>query len=141
MAQAYSNDLRFKLLEAYEVGTSSLRELAAQFRVSWGYAKKIRSQQLRSGKRERGEQLRRGPISRMTEQGRESLRGWVRKQPDLTEAELCARLAAAGVQVCQSRVGQVLREMGLRRKKNASRGRARYRDQPQAARRVPPNRP
>jgi uncharacterized protein YneF (UPF0154 family) len=51
------------------------------------------------------------------------LRGWLREQPDLTEAELRERLAGSGVQVSKSRVGQVLRQMGERRKKNATRSR------------------
>jgi hypothetical protein len=36
MAQPYSDDLRLKLLDAYEAGVGSLRKLAAQFCVSWG---------------------------------------------------------------------------------------------------------
>ena len=53
MPQPYSDDLRSKLLEAYEAGQGTLRELARQFRVSWGYSKKIRRQQLRTGQKER----------------------------------------------------------------------------------------
>lgn len=117
MAQAYSDDLRSKFLEAYEAGAGSLRELAAQFRVSWGYGKKIRTQQLRTGQKKRRLQERRGPVSRMNSEVRSSLRGWLREQPDLTEAELRERLAGTGVRVSKSRVGQVLRQMGERRKK------------------------
>lgn len=120
MPQAYSDDLRSKLLESYEAGVGSLRELAAQFRVSWGYSKKIRAHQVRTGNKRRPEQFRHGPESCMTEAVRENLRNWLREQPDLTEAELRERLAAAGVQVSKSRVGQVLRQMGLGRKKNRS---------------------
>jgi transposase len=118
MPQPYSDDLRRKLLEAYEAGAGSLQKLAVQFRVSWGYAKKIRAQQLRSGRKERPVQTRHGPISRITAAVQESLREWLRPQPDLTEAELQERLRRQGVPVVQSRVGQVLRAMGLRRKKN-----------------------
>jgi transposase len=118
MAKAYSDDLRCKLLEAYEAGAGSLRKLAAQFRVSWGFAKKIRGQQLATGQKERPPQKHRGPISRITAALQENLRKWLREQPDLTEAELQERLVREGVQVTPSRVGQVLRQMGLRRKKN-----------------------
>ncbi|MGH9604787.1 MAG: hypothetical protein ACRD3N_03705 [Terracidiphilus sp.] len=131
MAQPYSDDLRGKLLEAYEAGAGNLRALAGQFRVSWGYSKKIRKQQLRSGEKRRPPQRRRGPVSRITAEVQENVRNWVREQPDLTEAELCERLAGTGVQVSKSRVGQLLRQMGLRRKKNPSRQRAGHRDQPQ----------
>ena len=83
MAQPYSDDLRCKLLEAYEAGAGSLRQLAAQFRVSWGYAKKIRQQQLASGRKERPLQSHHGPLSRMNAEVQESLRTWLREQPDL----------------------------------------------------------
>jgi transposase len=125
MAKAYADDLRCKFLEAYEAGASSLQKLAAQFRVSYGYAKKIQRQKLATGQKERPLQERHGPISRVTAKAREKLRDWLEKQPDLTEVELQERLARHKVKVSKSRVGQVLREMGLRRKKNAPRQRAR----------------
>ena len=96
MAQPYSDDLRSKLLEAYAAGAGGLKELAAQFRVSWGYSKKIRAQQLRTGEKSRPKQLRHGPLSQMSSEVQESLRGWVRDQPDLAEAELRERLAGTG---------------------------------------------
>ena len=130
MAQPYSDDLRSKLLQAYEAGAGSLRKLAVQFRVSWGYVKKIRAQQLRTGEKKLSVQLRHGPVNRMNADVQAKLRGWLREQPDLTEAELRDRLAGTGVQVVKSRVGQVLRQMGERRKKNASRRRARHGGQP-----------
>jgi transposase len=118
MARAYSDDLRCKFLEAYEAGAGTLEKLAAQFRVSWGFAKKIRRQQLATGQKERPPQQRHGPISRIDAAARERLRAWLQEQPDLTEVELQERLARQGVKVVKSRVGQVLREMGLGRKKN-----------------------
>ena len=120
MAQPYSDDLRCKLLEAYEAGVGTLQELAQQFRVSWGYSKKIRRQQLQTGQKERPQPSHHGPVSRLSEAVRERLRSWLQEQPDLTESELRERLQTMGVMVCESRVGQVLREMGLRRKKKRS---------------------
>jgi transposase len=120
MPRPYSDDLRCKLLEAYEAGAGSLRQLAAQFRVSWGYSRKIRVQQLQTGQKERPVQLRHGPQSRITQEVKERLRDWLRKQPDLTLAELRDRLEAVGVHVSRSLVGQVVQQMGLRRKKNPS---------------------
>jgi transposase len=130
MAKPYSDDLRSKLLEAYEAGTSSLHKLSVQFRVSWGYVKKIRAQQLRTGEKKRPVQLRHGPVSRMNPDVQAKLRGWLHEQPDLTEAELRERLAESGVQASKSRIGQVLRQMRLSRKKNPSRRRARHGSQP-----------
>lgn len=120
MALPYSDDLRSKLLEAYEAGAGSLRELAVQFRVSWGYSKKVRAQQLRTGSKHRVRQQRHGPTSRIGEAAQEKLRTWLIEQPDLTEEELRQRLAAAGVTVSKSRIGQLLRTMGMKRKKNRS---------------------
>jgi transposase len=120
MALPYSDDLRSKLLEAYEAGVGSLRELAGQFRVSWGYSKKIRAHQVRTGSKERVGPRRHGPPSRISEAAQESLLAWLREQPDLTEQELRERLAVSGVVVSKSRVGQLLRKMGMRRKKNRS---------------------
>jgi transposase len=59
-------------------------------------------------------------VSRLTAAVRGRLRSWLQEQPDLTESELRERLQTMGVMVCKSRVGQVLREMGLRRKKKRS---------------------
>jgi transposase len=73
---------------------------------------------------ERVPQSRHGRLSRFTAEVKERLRSWLREQPDLTAAELRERLAGSGVQASKSRVGQVLRQMGERRKKNASRRRA-----------------
>lgn len=136
MAQPYSDDLRCKFLEAYEADAGSLRELARQFRVSLSYGKKIRGQQKRTGQKERPAQSQHGPASRVTEAAKDRLRSWLQEQPDLTEAELRERLQASGVRVCKSRVGQVLRAMGLRRKKISPRARTRQRGQPPTPPRV-----
>jgi transposase len=98
--------------------------LARRFGVGFEYVRKIRRQQRRSGQMERVPQSRHGRLSRFTEAVQARLRGWLREQPDLTAAELRERLAGSGVQASKSRVGQVLRQMGERRKKNASRRRA-----------------
>lgn len=84
MAQAYSDDLRRKLLEAYEAGTGTLQEVAARFRVSWGYSKKVRGQQLRTGRKERPVQSQHGPLSRVTTAAQQQLRAAVRQPPDVT---------------------------------------------------------
>jgi len=123
MAKAFSDDLRCRILQAYERKEGSQHELARRFGVGFEYVRKIRRQQRRSGQMERVPQSRHGRLSRFTEAVKERLRSWLREQPDLTAAELRERLAGSGVQVSKSRVGQVLRQMGERRKKNASRRR------------------
>ena len=42
-------------------GASELAAVAKQFGVSWGYSKKIRAQQLKTGQKERPAQSRHGP--------------------------------------------------------------------------------
>jgi len=119
MPRAYSDDLRCKLLEAYEAGQGSLQELAKQFGVSWGYSKKIRGQQLRTKRKERPQQLRHGPASRLTPAVEQQLRSGLRQQPDLTLAEVQQRLAErAGISLSRSRLWVWLQRLGLRHKKN-----------------------
>ncbi len=120
MPKALSDDLRRRILEAYESKEGSQRELAKRFGVGFEYVRKIRKHWLRSGHKERQPQGRYGPLSRITEAVRENLRGWLREQPDRTLAELREQLQASGVPVSRSRVGQVVQQMGLRRKKNRS---------------------
>jgi transposase len=122
MPRAYSDDLRVKLLEAYAAGRGSLQDLASQFGVSWGYTKKIRVEQLATGRLERPRQLRHGPTGRLSEQIKQYLRAAVARQPDVTLAEMQEQLREAHpVQISRSRLWYWLRSLGLRHKKNAAR--------------------
>jgi transposase len=121
MPRAYSDDLRCKLLEAYEADQGTLRELATQFRVSWGYSKKIRAQQLRTGQKERPAQSQHGPVSRVSPLVQQQLRSALRQQPDLTLVELQRRVEqTSGVSLSKSLIWLWLRRLGLRHKKNRS---------------------
>ena len=125
MAEAYSDDLRRKLLEAHDRGDGSLEELAEQFGVSAPWAWKISAQRRRTGQMERVEQ-RHGPESKVTEEVQDRLRSWVRQQPDLTLRELQQRLEEPrGLHVSIGRLWQVLRRMNLRLQKNRSMPRSR----------------
>ncbi len=119
MATTYSDDLRRKLLEAYERNEGSLAELADRFSVSLGWAKKISAQRTRTGKMERQPGKPRGPVSKMTPELRRQLAEWIEAQSDLTLAELQLRLwEKSQVEVSVSRLWNVLREMGMRLKKS-----------------------
>ena len=121
MPRAYSDDLRGKILQAYERGDLGLEDLAEQFGVSYGYTKKIRRQQLLSGQRERVAQSRYGPVSRVTAEVQAQLRAELRRQPDLTLAELGERLQHSQyLRLSKTRLSEVLLRLGLRRKKNRS---------------------
>ena len=121
MAIAYSNDLRCKLLEAYERNEGSLSELADRFCVSLGWAKKISSHKTRTGRMERDPGKRRGPASKVTAKIRQRLQEWISAQADLPLAELQLRLyERCKLEVSVSRLWTVLREMGMRLKKSRS---------------------
>jgi transposase len=90
MARAYSNDLRRKLLEAYDRGEGTLPELADRFGVSTAWAWKISAQRRRTGQMERGER-RYGPRSKVTGAVGEQLRSWIGEHPDRTLQELQQR--------------------------------------------------
>ena len=121
MPRAYSDDLRRKILQGYERSDLGLAELAEQFGVSYGFTKKIRLQQLHSGQMERAAQSRYGPVSRVTAEMQEQLRTELRRQPDLTLAELGARLEQSQrLRLSKTRLWEVLLRLGLRRKKNRS---------------------
>jgi transposase len=120
MAKSYGDDLRRKLLQAYDRGEGTLGQLAQRFAVSTPWAWKISAQRKRSGQMERVEQ-RRGGSRKVTAAVEQRLRGWVQAQPDATLTELQQKLAKTlHLHVSIGRLWQVLRQMGLRLKKSHS---------------------
>ena len=120
MARPYANDLRRKFLQAYEQGQGTLGELAEQFGVSEGWAKKISATRARTGQIDRPP-WRRGPVSRVTAAVQTWLKEQIRQQPDLTLMELQEQLQASqGVRLSIGRMWLALRQMGLRLKKSRS---------------------
>lgn len=130
MARAFSDDLRRRILVAYAGGGVSLRALAERFAVGFEFVRKIRKQQLRTGRMERVPQARHGPSSRVTVAVQQQLRGQLREQPDLTLWELQQRLRkSTGVQLSKSLLWLWLQRMGLRLKKNRSTPKSKTRKQ------------
>jgi len=120
MAKPYSNDLRRKFLQSYDRGKASLRELAEQYAVSLGWAKKISARRNQTGQVD-FVPYHRGRKSRVTEEVQRWLRARVREQADLTLAELQQRLAAEQkVQLSVARLWWALKDLGLRLKKSHS---------------------
>jgi len=133
MASAYSDDLRRKFWEAYQRGDGSLAVLAGRFGVSLSWAEKLMRTLRRTGRIERPAGRKRGPASKLTPEVRETVRGWIQAQPDLTLAELQRRLwTEQDVEVSLSRLWTVLGEMGLRLKKSHFTPPSRIRPQPAA---------
>jgi transposase len=120
MAKPYSDDLRRRILEAYERGEGTEPVLAQRFRVSLGYVQKIRRQQRRTGKMERVPHFP-GRKPKITEPIRDELRSWLQKQPDLTLAELREKLhEEKQLRVSVPSLWMVLGKIGLRLKKSRS---------------------
>jgi len=119
MAEPYPDSVRCALLLAFEAGEGSLEELAEDFRVSYGYAKKIRQQQLRSGQMERQKRVY-SPQSPLHEERQKKLLQWVEEQPDLTLLELQERLQReCNLRLSLSAIWRALKRLGLRLKKNS----------------------
>lgn len=113
MAQAYSNDLRRKLLTAHQRGEGSLAQLAERFDVSLGWAKKISAAKRATGSMDRPAGRPRGRTSKLTPAVRQDLRSWIEEQPDLTLAEMQQRLAQRRIRVGLTRLWTVVRALGL----------------------------
>lgn len=118
--KAYSLDLRQKIVESYEAGGISQRQLATQFRVSTFFVVKV------LGLHRRGEQLqakRRGGRvkSLLTDQMREYIREQLAIENDLSLGELGNLIEVEfGIKVSPPTVCRALQKMNLRRKKRAS---------------------
>lgn len=120
MASPHSDDLRRRILEAYLRKEGTREQMAARFRVSFGYVKKILRHYKRTKKMERVRH-RPGRKPKFTPPIREQLRAWLKSQPDLTLAELKEKLWQTE-QLSSSQVSlwTVLGKMGLRLKKSRS---------------------
>ncbi len=85
--KAYSLDLRQRVVAAYEAGQTTIKEVAGRFAVSETFVKKMLKQ-----KREQGavQSPAQGGGKRRTleEKHLKALRGWLKKEPDLTLREL-----------------------------------------------------
>ena len=121
MAITYSDDLRRKLLEAHGEGEGSLPVLAARFRVSVGWAKKISSALLHTGQMERAAGKKRGRQSKVTPEVSKYLGSLVEAQPDLTLEKIREALERdQKIRLSIGRLWLVLKQMGLRLKKSHS---------------------
>jgi transposase len=117
MARPYSDDLRRKLLAAYDEGKGSLSELAERFGVSLAWAWKISATHKRTGKMERPS-YRPGAKPRIDEQ---ALSGLLRSHADATLVELQAELESkTGLRVSTQHLWRVVKRLGFRLKKSHS---------------------
>ena len=106
---AYSNDLRQKLVEAWQAGQGTQQELADDFGVSLGWVEKVLRHWRATGQTN-APTYRHGPLpswktARVTRA--------VERHPDATLAELGQRLHLSAATVCRA-----LQRLGLPRKKS-----------------------
>jgi transposase len=120
MGKTLGDDLRRKLLFAYDQGEGTLEDLASRFLVSVGWAKKISAARNRTGQAERvPHKPGRKPHAGIEAQ--QQVRAWFVQQPDLTLAEVQQKLLSeAGVSLSLPQVWKLLRKLGLRLKKSRS---------------------
>ena len=120
MGKPFGDDLRRKLLLAYDQGDGTLEELASRFLVSHGWAKKISAARNRSGQAERVPH-KPGRKPRVGAEQQKLVIAWVASQPDLTLAEIKTKLQTeAGITLGVPRVWRLLRKLNLRLKKSRS---------------------
>jgi transposase len=118
MPKPYSEDLRRKVVEAYDAKRGSQRELAAAFGVSLTFVQnlmKLRKQTQSITPRPHGG----GQKPRFDETGLATLREAVTQDPDATLDELCDRMAEkVDVRVSNQSMSRILRKLDLPRKKS-----------------------
>lgn len=119
MAQAYSVDLRVRVLADYDEGTRPV-DLITKFRVSERWVYKLLKQRRDTGNIEPLESVP-GPKPKL-ESHREDLLTMIREQPDLTLEEMKARLP---IPVGIATIWRALKDLGVTLKKSPQSSRAR----------------
>jgi transposase len=116
--KAYSPDLCAKIVQAYEDGAGSQRQLARQFHVSLAFIQKMRRRQRATGE----------PAATQHTGGRQPLLDsdsltlitrFIQEQNDLTLSELCERLSQErGLRVSVPTMYRAVRRLKLPHKKS-----------------------
>jgi transposase len=115
--QAYSDDLRQRVVTAYVTGQSTIGQVASRFAVSTSFVEKLLKRQRTTGSVAALPHCG-GPTPRLQAIDRQRLAACVAAQPDATLAELGQQLVAGGSPaVGQTVLWQTLRLLDLRRKK------------------------
>jgi len=112
----FSMDLRERILDAYDAGEGTRREIARRFRVSLGMVKKLLQQRRNTGDIAPRHNLA-GRKPKITADHRRRLEGLVRQNPDLTLEEM---REALGLACSLPAIHYVLESMGLSLKKRRS---------------------
>jgi transposase len=114
--EAYSTDLRERVIEAYDAGRGSSRQLAGLFGVSSAWIRKLLWLRRETGT-VAAKAYRRGPRPRLSERQLARLAELVRQHPDATLADLRRRLR---VNCSVVTIHRALVKLGLSYKKSRS---------------------
>lgn len=118
--QAYSLDLRERVVAAYEKGKSTIGDVAEQFSVGETFVKKMLRQKRQSGSLKRLPPCA-GAKRLLSEAHRQWLRKQIKERPDATLFELQTSLSVEKfVSVSPATLSRELRQLRLGRKKNRS---------------------
>lgn len=116
-----SEDLRKRVVDTYEAGDGSMRELAERFAVSLNFVQKWIHRARQTGS-VASLPFGGGPPRAIDEDGERLLVAWVTEQPDLTLQELADRYQQhRGRSVGVTTIFRTLERLGMTRKKNSSR--------------------
>lgn len=116
MKRALSLDLRERIVAAYEAEEGTRAEVAKRYKVSVGMVKKLLAQKARTGDLRPRHRFSGRKARLLPEQG-PKLKALIVEQPDLTLAELKARL---GLNCTVAAVHWVVTKLGLTYKKRRS---------------------
>jgi transposase len=117
MARAYSEDLRIRVVKAYEEGLGSIREIAKQFQVGKNFVNNLLQVWRKTGSvsplRQGG-----GIKPKLGEVHLQRLEKMVEERSDITLAELSAELEKeTGVKASVPTICRGLQKVGISRKK------------------------
>lgn len=114
----YSVDLRQKIIDVYQEGNVSQRQLARQFRVALSFIQKLIKQYKETGNIAPKVRTKQTP-TKLTDEQLQLLKQLVAENPEATLQELREKLAAiAGVTISISTVHRMLRRIDLCAQKN-----------------------
>jgi transposase len=115
--KAYPNELRIRILEAYQRGEGSRRTLADRFQVSFQFVLQLLKRFRQTGRID-PKPAGGGNRSAIDAAGEKVLRQWLGEPSDLTLLQLGARYEEQrGVKISKSAMGRALLRMGMSRKK------------------------
>ncbi|NJL56244.1 transposase [bacterium] len=114
--RAYSNDLRQKVVDTYEAGGISQRQLAKRFCVSLNFVASLLRRYRQTGQVD--PKPRPGRQSLLSDEQLEIIEELIEQQSDATLDELCDQLEAKiGVRVSRTTMFRSLEKLKLHRKK------------------------